>query len=80
MAEQPEDRLARLTGEIAAARKELEDRRDFEWAEAGDVLDAMSHDLNQATHLYPNDHAAVHAHYDTIEQRLGEVKAKLGRT
>jgi hypothetical protein len=77
MAEKPADRFARLTDEIAAARKELEARQDLEWADAGAVVDALSHDLNQVTHLYPNDEAAAHARYDAVEQRLGELRARV---
>ena len=76
MAEKPADRFARLTAEIAAAHKELEARRDLDWAGAGAVIDALSHDLNKITHLYPDDEAAAHAHYDKVEQRLGELRAR----
>ena len=78
MAEQPADRQARLGTEIEAARAKLSARRDLEWAEAGDVMDGLSHDLNEATHLYRDDHEAIHAHYDRIEQRLQEAKARMG--
>jgi hypothetical protein len=76
MAEKPADRFARLTAEIAAAHKELEAREDLDWAAAGAVIEAMSHDLNKITHLYPDDEAAAHAHYDKVEQRLGELRAR----
>ena len=77
MAEKPADRLARLTAEIAAARKELEARQDLEWADAGAVIDALSHDLNEVTKLYPDDEAAAHSRYDEVEQRLGELRARV---
>jgi hypothetical protein len=76
MAEQPADRFARLTAEIAEARKELEAREDLEWADAGAVIDTLSHDLNEITRLYPDDEAAAHARYDEVERRLGEVRAR----
>jgi hypothetical protein len=76
MAEKPADRFARLTGEIAAARRELDARRDLDWAGAGAVIDALSHDLDKITHLYPDDQAAQHAHYDKVETRLGELRER----
>lgn len=76
MAEKPADRFARLTAEIAQARKELEARQDLEWADAGAVVDALSHELNEVTHLYPDDEAAAHARYDEVERRLVELRAR----
>jgi hypothetical protein len=77
MAEIPADRFARLTADIAAARKELEARQDLEWADAGAVIDGLSHELNEITHLYPDDDAAAHSRYDEVEQRLGELRARI---
>jgi hypothetical protein len=71
-------RRARLTAEIEAARARLAERRNLEWAEVGEVLDALSHQLNDVTHLEKNDHAAAHATYDDVERRLGDVKRRIG--
>lgn len=76
MAEKPADRFERLTAEIAEARKELEARQDLEWADAGAVVDALSQELNEVTHLYPDDEAAAHARYDEVERRLVELRAR----
>jgi ribosome assembly protein YihI (activator of Der GTPase) len=78
MAEHPTERRDRLTAALEAARARAAARRNLEWADVGDVLDALSHDLNEVTHLEKTDHAAAHAHYDRIEQRLSEVDARLG--
>jgi hypothetical protein len=77
MAEKPADRFARLTAEIAEARKELEARRDFDWADVGAVIDGLSHELNEVTRLYPDDEAAAHARYDQVEQRLVDLRARV---
>ena len=77
MVEKPADRLARLTAEIAAARKELEARQDLDWADAGAVIDGLSYDLNEITDLYPDDEAAAHSRYDKVEQRLVELRARV---
>jgi hypothetical protein len=63
-------RRARLTAEIEAARARLAERRNLEWAEVGEVLDGLSHQLN--------DHAAAHAAYDDVERRLGDVNRRIG--
>jgi hypothetical protein len=77
MAEHPADRIARLSAEIEAARARAADERTFEWAEVGDVIDALSHELNDITHLYANDHATAHARLDDLEARIAEVNARL---
>jgi hypothetical protein len=71
-------RRARLTAEIEAVRARLAERRNLEWAEVGEVLDALSHQLNDVTHLEKNDHAAAHAAYDDVERRLDDVNRRIG--
>ena len=78
MAETLDARKVRLGAAIEAARARAADRRGLEWAEIGDLLDTLSHELNDVTHLEKNDHAAAHARYDAIEARLGEVQGRLG--
>jgi hypothetical protein len=77
MTERPADRIARLGAEIEAARARAAEERDFEWAEVGDVIDAMSHELNDITRLYANDHEAAHGRLNDLEGRLAEVNARL---
>jgi hypothetical protein len=77
MAELATDRIARLGAEIAAARGRAAEESGFGWAEVGDVIDAMSHDLNDVTRLYANDHEAAHAYLNDLEGRLAEVNARL---
>ncbi len=75
--EHPAVRHERLSGGIEAARARLAERESMDWAEVGNLLDALSHELNDITNLEKNDHAAAHGHYDRIEAQLGEVNTKL---
>ena len=77
MTESLDDRRQRLGAEIEAARARAAARRDLDWAEIGDLLDGLSHELNAVTHLEKNDPAA-HTRYDAIEARLGEVQDRIG--
>lgn len=76
MADTAADRFARLGAGIEAARRELAARQDLDWPDAGDVIDALSHDLNQATQLYDDDET-LHGHAADLEERLGAVQARL---
>ncbi len=75
--EHPAARRGRLGARIAAARARLAERDDLEWAEVGDVLDMLSHQIDEATGLEPSDHAAAHGHYDRIETQLDAVDAQI---
>jgi hypothetical protein len=75
--EHPAARRDRLSARIAAARARLAERQSLEWAEVGDLLDMLSHEINDATDLEPNDHAAAHGQYDRIEAQLDDAVAKL---
>lgn len=71
-------RLTRLTSEIDAARARIAARQQLDWAEVGDVIDSLSHDVTSVLHLYPEDATGAHAHLDRVETRLGELKARIG--
>jgi hypothetical protein len=77
MAESLDERRERLGAAIGAARTRAAARRDLDWAEIGDLLDALSQDLNEVTHLERSDPAA-HARCDAIEARLDALQARLG--
>jgi hypothetical protein len=77
MAEQHDERIARLGAEIEAARARAAGEQDFDWDEAGDMIDALSHELNDITHLYANDHAAAHGRLSDLEGRIADVNARL---
>ena len=75
--EHPAARHDRLSARIAAARARLAERDNMEWAEIGDLVDMLSHQINEVTDLEPNDHAAAHGRYDRIERQIDEAVAKL---
>jgi hypothetical protein len=75
--ELPAARRDRLGARIAAARARLAERAGLEWAEVGDLLDMLSHEIDEATGLEPDDHAAAHGRYDRVETELDAVDARL---
>jgi hypothetical protein len=79
MAETLAARRQRLTAEIADARARLTQGEDFEWAEIGDLLDALSQELTGVTHLEEDDDAAARAGYDEVERKLAEARARVDR-
>lgn len=79
MAESLDERRARLGAEIEAARAEFAARSsELDGPEIGDVIDALSHELNDLTDLERNDHAAAHARCDVLEAKLAATRARLG--
>jgi hypothetical protein len=69
-----DERSRQLGARVAAARAELDDRRDFEDDEIGDILEWINDAVQAVTH---EDATAANARYDEIEARLAEAEARL---
>ena len=74
MAEPIDARMQALGSRIAAARKRLAQREDFEDDEVGDILENINDDFEGVAH---DDEAAAHAAYDRIEERLVKLQPLL---
>jgi hypothetical protein len=68
------ERLARLTGEIAEAQAELAGRHDFAGDDIGGLLREINEEVGAISHDDPDD---AHARYDAVEARLAEARARL---
>lgn len=70
-----QERHARLAAEIAAARAKLE-RHDVDTIGIGDIMTALSHELDDIVHSHGHDYVARHTAYDRLEARLDKAKSQ----
>jgi hypothetical protein len=75
----PNDRFEALGAEIRAAQRHLEERSSDDWTSGiGGLLEGLSHELDEVGPDHDEPHDNAHRRFDSIEQRLGEVKGRLG--
>lgn len=73
--ETTQERHDRLAAEIAAARERLS-RHEAETIGIGDVMAALSHELDEIVHSHGHDYVARHSAYDQLERRLEQAKGR----
>lgn len=75
----PNDRFEALGAEIRAARRHLEERSSNDWSSGvGGLLEGLSNELDEVGSNHPEPHDDAHRKLDSIEQRLGQAKGRIG--
>lgn len=74
----PEHRFEAIGAEIRAAQRHLKQRESDNWTtDIGGLLNGLSHELDSIGPHHDEPHDEVHGKFDSIEQRLGEVKDRI---
>jgi len=71
-----EQRRADLQARIDLARKHLKDRQDRDWAEIGNMLEALSRQLE---HLDNHDAGARARSYEKLEADVADLHNRIGQ-
>lgn len=74
----PQERFEAIGAEIRAAQRHLEQRESDSWTSGiGGLLNGLSHELDAIGPHHDEPHDKVHGKFDSIEQRLIEVKDRI---